>query len=333
VVNFSNISDEFRANLTALEKNFKSFKQRNEEVQKFFENSGIRNFLFQTDKLIKATGQNNKAYISRIKDFCLNYLANSFEMNKDILQKKFDQIVFAQKVKENETLISIKQEELKNEVVFQMEKSKQKFANAQDHWVKNRATNDPTTVNQPMPKQIFEWSAKARDLLIEIVRLKLFSFRSTHASPLNRSQTEANIIEEQKNLEKEKFVKDFLVEKILVLWPEGWMSLPTLYNKYDINRNRAQTSNLNRSTDHVKLSSLGSNNQNIQNSSNNSIGKPTIPNVINISSKNGKNVRIEAQNVNQVQAGIFYMYYYSYTQILRSHHIKLRLTMLSLTKF
>jgi hypothetical protein len=333
VFSINTISDEFRANLVALEKNFKSFKLRNEETQKFFENSGIRNSLFQTDKLIKASGQNNKAYTSRIKDFGLNYLANAFEMNKDVLQKKFDQIVFGQKVKENEILMGIKNEELKNEVVSQMEKSKLKFANAQDQWVKNRASNDPSTVNQPMPKQIFEWSQKARDLLIEIVRLRLFSFRSTHASPLNRSQTEANIIEEQKNLEREKFVKDFLLEKILVLWPEGWMSLPTLYNKYDINRNRAQTSNLNRSTDHVKLGSLGNNNQNIQNSSTNSIGKPTLPNVINISSKNGKNVRIEAQNVNQVQAGIFYMYYFSNTQKHRSHHIKVPLTILPPTKF
>ena len=110
-------------------------------------------------------------------------------------------------------------------------------------------------------------------------------------------QNKLELEKEIKNLEREKFIKDFLTEKVLVLWPDGWMSLNILYNRYISFRNQASPSN--RSNESVGMVSSGiKNNQN----------SPNNPNVINISSKNGKTVRIEAQNVNQTQTGIFEIY-------------------------
>jgi len=97
---------------------------------------------------------------------------------------------------------------------------------------------------------------------------------------------------------------NFLTEKVLLFWPDGWMSLNLLYNRYILTRNQQQqlTSTLNRSTESTTSGSLGINNQN---SPSNTSGKSNA-NVIHISSKNGKTIRIEAQSVNQVQAGIFF---------------------------
>jgi hypothetical protein len=299
-ITFASLNEDFRANLSNLERNFKSFKSKNEDSDpsKFLDNSSVRSLLFTTDRYIKL---NNKMYTLSLRDFCMTFLSNAFEMSKDGFQKKFEEIIYQQRVKDAEHSLATKLFELKVQIEIQTLKCEQKYNQQIEQYQRNlvNAGGLQQPVPPPVPKRHFEWSTKLRDLMCDTARLKMVTFRSTHASPMNRSQSEAQKLEVLRNVEREKFLKSFFRDYIVVLWHDSWlMTVNVLYSKYEANRNRNRNQGqqvLNRSSGSKGAGAgagvVGSdfNQKNANNQ------------VINISSKNGKQIRIEGQNVVNMQ--------------------------------
>ena len=298
-LNLSSLSDEFRTNMFTLEKHIKSFRQQNKneaDTTKFFENVNIRSILLQTDKLIR-TNAVSKVHMSRLRDFCMCYLANAFEMSRDAFQKRFEHVVFQMKAKESDRLLGVKLAELKTHVDTEMRKALDKYTATYEQYLRQRAIagGQADVLIQP-PKKNFDWTVKMRELLHETARLKLNTFRSSQVA--TTSGLDAQQLEAIKSREREKFLRDFFAEKLVVLWPEGWMNAGVLWTKYESCRlsRDGQRPTMNRSSASASTLSVG-NSQNDPRSPANSVANRS--GVINISSKNGKPIRIEAQNLNQ----------------------------------
>jgi len=73
----------------------------------------------------------------------------------------------------------------------------------------------------------FEWSLKTRDLFLQIVQLQQGLYRSASRTP-SQSPIKQSQESEDEKAKKLEFIRTFIAQQILPLWPENWMQMSIL---------------------------------------------------------------------------------------------------------
>ncbi|RNA33400.1 ubinuclein-2-like isoform X1 [Brachionus plicatilis] len=277
-ITFGDLSEELKTKIVNLKKEYLICKQKN-ELAKFLEKSHIQNWIYSVDISVRNSKSTN---LSRLRDFCIGKLAESFDMSKERFQKDYQTIVAQMRTKSLENSLRNKISELKREVDAEMPKHFDKFSRLMDEYSKNKLNEKNEEARKKMnpPRKKFEFTEKIRDLILNIIQIKMSLFRICGSSPSpQNSQMDASA--------KLGYIDNFFETELLNLWPKNWMQKNVLLNFYQIKYCQQQ-----QHMQHQRTSSL---NHAVQRAPTSSSSKQASSSTINISSKNGKTVKIEPQ--------------------------------------
>ena len=278
-ITMSDLDDSMRSNLLTLEKEYQLFKQRNDpSKEKFFELKKIATLIWTVDTTLRQNITNNatnkvlQKKCFDIKNFSIDFMSKSFELQRPQFIRILNQILTNQR----EILIKEKMNLLKKAIDDEMPKQQAKFKITYDEYLRHKSLVEASNVDANekkklnAPRKRFEWNHEIRDLYLTICSMKMELFRKS-PPPVN---------EEEESNRKNDYLKMFLVNNVLNLWPDNWMQLNVLIitqikgtNTTSMNSNRQQQSE---------------NNQQLNTSS-----------IINIASKNGKQIKLEHQPLEQ----------------------------------
>ena len=315
-ITLADLDDTIRNYLIQLDKDYQTFKQRNDSPkEKFFESRKITLLIWSTDNECKQNIVNNRnkqqlyQKHSEIKNFVINHMSRIFEMQRPAFIRILNQALINQKeyfIKEKITL-------LKNAIDEEMPKQQAKYKKVYDEYIRNKSilevsNNGLSNADQQKklnaPRKKFEWNAETRDLYLSIVSMKMELFRPAKP-PVNAPQPQP----EEEEIKKQEYLKNFLISNIICLWPDNWMQLNVLINAQNRNTNSLNTSNNARPSNQQQQinNSMSKSNENntsnafAPNDNNNIIIQSThsSANIINIASKNGKQIKLEHQPLEQ----------------------------------
>ncbi|CAF0779802.1 unnamed protein product [Brachionus calyciflorus] len=283
---FSDLGEELKTKLLNLKKEYLTYKQR-QEVAKFLETPQIHNLIYAVD--VFSRNSNNSRNPVRLRDFCISYLAESFELNKDVFLRKYNTICSQIRMRNLENNLKNKMNELKKEIDAEMPRNLEKYSRLLDEFNKNKFNEPNEELRKKMnpPRKKFELTEKIRELILSIIQIKMGLFRSslTSPSPQNSVQNDASI--------KLNYIDNFFESELIFLWPKNWMQKNVLLNFYQIKycqqiqqQRTSQNSQVKSTNTPVTTTPI-------------TINKQPNP-VINISSKNGKSVKIEPQTSGQI---------------------------------
>ena len=246
------LNEELRNKLVNFEKLVASYKQKN-DVSKIFENNQVNNSIYLIDGAIRNCSQNtgsnlNRSFNNKIKDFCVGYLAKMLDINLDDFSRKYEQIASEYRIRNLENNLRNKLIDLKKEVDVQMEKCKDTFNKSYENYRNElmRIQSDVDRQKVQFPKKQFEWTVKIRELFFQSCNIKtnLLKLRVTPSSLQLPRNGELSIEQKEAILsnERDEQFKKFIMENVLSIWPDSWMSLNELLIKYDnFKRNHQNT--------------------------------------------------------------------------------------------
>ncbi len=330
--NFNDLDEKIKSNLNLVEREYQLFKNRSgSEIikEKFFETKKIQMLIYSIDQECRSNiSRNTNKMLTKklidIKNYVIDYMARSFEMQRPIFIRILNQILLQQR----EQLITEKIALLKKAIDDEMPKQLAKFKKTYDDFIRLKAQIEASgeqnaekkKLNPPRKK--FDWNQEIRDLYLSIVNMKMELYpRSIKPTNAQTSNVMSNTEDEQnKRLE---YLRTFLVNSIINLWPDNWMQMNVLINassKSSNNNTAANTiTNNNNNSNNLPINKPSNNNnnnnstqlpikQNENGTSTTSFSHNTEAiaklqansnNIINISSKSGKQIKLEHQPLEQ----------------------------------
>jgi hypothetical protein len=337
---FNDLDEKIKSNLNLVEREYQLFKNRSgSEIikEKFFETKKIQMLIYSIDQECRSNiSRNTNKMLTKklidIKNYVIDFMARSFEMQRPIFIRILNQILLQQR----EQLITEKIALLKKAIDDEMPKQLAKFKKTYDDFIRLKAQIEASgeqnaekkKLNPPRKK--FDWNQEIRDLYLSIVNMKMELYpRSLKPTNAHTSNVMSNIEDEQnKRLE---YLRTFLVNSIINLWPDNWMQMNVLINasSKSSSNNTAATTTINNNSNNLPINkpSNNINNNNNNNNNNNSTqlaikqnenitsttgfshnteaiaklqtNQTNSNNIINISSKSGKQIKLEHQPLEQ----------------------------------
>lgn len=279
----NDLTEDLKTKLLNLKKEFLIYKQK-QDVGKFLENAQIQNMIYSVDVSVRNTKSPN---LARLRDFCIGNLAESFEMSKDFFQKKYSTIVNQIRTRNFENSLKNKIGELKREIETEMPKNYDKYTRLMNEFNKTKSNEQNEEIRKKMnpPRKKFEFTDKIRDLILNIIQLKMALFRISGSSPSpQNSQIDASV--------KLSYIDNFFETELLNLWPKNWMQKNVLLNFYQIKYCQQQQ---HMQQNRLPVANISASKASTSTPSTPTSSKQTPSSTINISSKNGKSIKIEHQ--------------------------------------
>lgn len=278
-LNLNDLTEEMRAKLLSLKSDYDVYKRNNMAAQ-FFDSAKTVNLIYSLDCVAR-----NSRLTPQLREHFQMYLAEAFELKLDAFQRKYNQIVAQIRQNTLESNLKTKMDLLKKEIDAEMPKNIDRF-NRQLSEYKAICAAMPATVEAGekkqlpnMPRRSFELTDRMRALITSIIQIKMSLYRP----PMNTTTTTSPQSADQAL--KLEYMNGFFDNELIPLWPKNWMPRAVLTRIYQAKYSTTQAA---------------------QQASPNrppptSTSTPTPAPIINLSSKNGKSVTIEPQQLNQHQ--------------------------------
>lgn len=247
-LNLNDVSQDIRDKLSSLKSEFLTFKQKPENqqvgsnerlVHRFFEMTQIQEQVHKMDNSIRLGNGSKTAKPPRVREFCQSYLANIFQVSREMLISRYNYSFNQIRRRNFETALVSKMAELKNEIDANMPKNLDKYNKSMEEY--NRSKIDPAVVSGEkkltVPRKRFELTDKIKELISIIIRYKLNLYISS-TGPLASPQTpskplDPTTLDQQDKDKRIEYIKQFFDEELINLWPSNWMQKNVLMSLYE----------------------------------------------------------------------------------------------------
>ena len=309
IIRMSDLSKEIRERISNMENEFAQSRLRNESSEAFLKSDQGTAVLSNLESTIKMTHGNNQRMHRSVRDFVFSNVAKTLGVSKGLVINQLTQIRNAN----TNAQINQKIAEFKDLIDKEMPKNLEKYRVLLEEFKKSKSgevnapgadlLNDNNSKKKTAPRKRFEWTLQLKDLFHHIVALKFQLYKpAVHPSAPNfNAELDTN--------SRHEFIKTFLTNSILRLWPDGWMQMHTLFNLSQNKQQQIQIQNnvknntspspsfnspmLNSSASLSQLAAA--NNAAKSNSSTPVSSNQGQSRVINVASKSGKQIKMDYQ--------------------------------------